>query len=110
MRPTDDDALVVPLLASTPEDDAAELTRRHLKLAGVTRPALYTDTATTVQANFRSWRDSGITWLAMAEVAVERIMRRAGPDDARLREACRRHDGRSGRAVRSAACAPALPV
>jgi hypothetical protein len=53
-------------LESTPEDDAAELTRSHLRLAGVTRPALYTDTATTVQANFRSWRDSGIAWLAIS--------------------------------------------
>ena len=75
-----DEALVVPLLANTPEDDVAELTRTHLRRAGISRPALFTDTATTVQANFRTWRDSGITWLAMANVGVDRIMRRAGHD------------------------------
>jgi hypothetical protein len=33
-----------------------------------------------VQANFRSWRDSGITWLAMSGLGVDKIMRRAGHD------------------------------
>ncbi len=73
-------ALVVPLLASVPEDDVAELTRAHLRLAGVSRMALFVDSATTVQANFRSWRDSGITWLAMTGLGVDKIMRRAGHD------------------------------
>jgi hypothetical protein len=31
-----------------------------------------------VQANFRWWRDSGLTWLAMSGVGVDKIMRRAG--------------------------------
>ena len=34
-----------------------------------------------MRANFRSWRDSGITWLAMLGLDVARIMRRAGHDD-----------------------------
>jgi len=38
------------------------------------------DTATTVQASFRSWRDSGITWLAMSGVPMQAIMSRAGHD------------------------------
>ena len=46
----------------------------------MSRPALYLDTATTVQVNFRSWRDSGITWLALSGVPVDRSMRRAGHD------------------------------
>lgn len=71
---------VVPLLGRIPEDAVAEHTRRHLRAAGIARPALYVDTATTVQVNFRSWRDSGITWLAMSGVGVDRIMRRAGHD------------------------------
>lgn len=72
--------LVVPLLSRIPEDAVAEHTRRHLRLAGITRTALFTDTATTVQANFRSWRDSGITWLAMSGVPMQAIMSRAGHD------------------------------
>src|SRR5690606_17339349 len=48
------EALVAPLLANTPEDDVAELTRAHLRAAGLTRPALFVDTATSVQANFRT--------------------------------------------------------
>jgi integrase len=73
-----DDGLVVPLLAATPEDDVAEITRDHLRRAGITRPALFVDTATTVQANFRTWRDTGITWLAMTGLGVDKIQRRAG--------------------------------
>lgn len=38
-------------------------------------------TLTTVRASFRSWRDSGITWLALAGTDVAKIMRRAGHDD-----------------------------
>jgi integrase len=74
------DALVVPLLANTPEDTVAKHTRRHLRLAGIARPELFADTPTTVQANFRTWRDSGITWLALEGVGVDKIMRRAGHD------------------------------
>ena len=33
-----------------------------------------------MQANFRSFRDSGITWLAMTGLGVDKIMRRAGHD------------------------------
>ena len=74
----DESALVVPLLAATPEDDVAEMTRGHLRAAGIARPALFVDTATTVRANFRSWRDSGITWLALSGLDVAKIQRRAG--------------------------------
>jgi hypothetical protein len=49
-------------------------------MAGITRTSLFTDTETTVQANFRSWRDSGITWLAMSGVPMQAIMSRAGHD------------------------------
>jgi hypothetical protein len=44
----------------------AALLRQHLKLAGIERPRLYDDTATTLRVNFRSLRDSGITWEALA--------------------------------------------
>jgi hypothetical protein len=74
------DALGVPLLANTPADTVAKHTRRHLRAAGIARPELFTDTPTTVQANIRSWRDSGITWLALAGVDLVKIQRRAGHD------------------------------
>lgn len=62
------------------EDHLAESFRKHLKLAGVDRAELHISTPTHVQSNFRSCRDSGITWLAMSGVSVDKIMRRAGHD------------------------------
>jgi integrase len=84
------DELVVPLLSRGDDvtstnrrasvDHLAVLFRDHLRLAGVTRAELHASTKTHVQANFRSWRDSGLTWLAMTGVGVDKIMRRAGHD------------------------------
>ena len=34
-----------------------------------------------MHVGFRSWRDTGITWLALAGVDVAKIQRRAGHDD-----------------------------
>ena len=62
------------------ENHIALLFRKHLEAAGVKRPALHGSTHTHVQANFRSCRDSGITWLAMSGLGVDKIMRRAGHD------------------------------
>lgn len=62
------------------EDHLAELFRKHLRLAGLERVELHASTRTHVQANFRSCRDTGLTWLAMAGVDVTKIMRRAGHD------------------------------
>lgn len=73
--------LVVPTLGDFGEDHLAEQFRKHLRLAGVDRAELHTTTATHVQANFRSCRDSGITWLAMSGLDVAKIVRRAGHDD-----------------------------
>ena len=50
------------------------------KLAKVDRAELNATTATHVQANFRSWRDSGLTWLARTGLGVDKISRRAGHD------------------------------
>lgn len=82
--------LVVPLLSRCDAmtidgrrvtvDRLAMLFRQHLTLAGVERTELHQTTATHVQANFRSWRDSGLTWLAMTALGVDKIMRRAGHD------------------------------
>lgn len=73
-------ALVVPVLSTFGEDHLAELFRSHLLTAGVDRAELHASTKTHVQAVFRSWRDSGLTWLAMTGLGVDKIMRRAGHD------------------------------
>jgi hypothetical protein len=39
------------------------------------------DTATTMKVNFRSLRDSGITWEALAQTPVDRIQARAGHEE-----------------------------
>ena len=72
--------LVVPCLASFGEDHLAEKFRNDLEKANVTRAELHASTRTHVKANFRSCRDSGVTWLAMAGLGVDKIMRRAGHD------------------------------
>lgn len=79
-RAAAEDALVVPLLAAENEDTLAATTRAHLKRAGVKRAELFPDanSRTHVAVNFRSWRDSGITWLALSGVDVVRMQRRAG--------------------------------
>lgn len=74
------DSLVVPCLSAYGEDHLAQQFREHLQAAGVRRAELHRSTATHVQGNFRSCRDSGITWLAMAGLGVDKIMRRAGHD------------------------------
>ena len=72
--------LVVPALSSVPDNSLAEFFREHLTVAHVTRAELHHATLTHAQANFRSWRDFGLTWLAMSGLGVDKIMRRAGHD------------------------------
>jgi len=55
--------------------------REHLAKAGVTRPRLFAETPTLLQIDFRSCRDTGITWLALAGVQLARMQRRAGHED-----------------------------
>ena len=59
---------------------AAKAFRAHLRAAGVDREELYTLTKTTEPIDFRTCRDSGITWLALAGVDVVKMQRRAGHD------------------------------
>lgn len=73
--------LVAPILARTPENQRAVCFMRAMQEARCTRPRLYENTPTTMAANFRSLRDSGLTWLALAGVDLARIQRRAGHDD-----------------------------
>jgi hypothetical protein len=66
------------LLAKVADNKRAALLREHLKLAGVDRSRLFEDSATTIRINFRSLRDSGITWEALAGTPIDRIQSRAG--------------------------------
>jgi integrase len=75
---------VLPLLGEVHRTTAPRVFRAHLQRAGVTRAALHTSTTTSVRASFRSWRDSGLTWLALAGLDVSRIARRAGHEDLRM--------------------------
>jgi integrase len=78
-----DGALVVPMLDAFGDDHLAEKFREHLLVAKVDPlcAALHATTSTHVQSNFRSCRDSGITWLAMTGIDSAKIVRRAGHDD-----------------------------
>jgi integrase len=69
---------VAPLLAKVADNRRATFLRTHLALAELKRPRLLEDTATTMKVNFRSLRDSGITWEALAGTPVDRIQARAG--------------------------------
>lgn len=72
--------LVCPIVAGTPESKRAPKFVAALRAAGIERPRLFESTATTMAVNFRSLRDSGITWLALAGVDSTRMLRRAGHD------------------------------
>ncbi|MDB5214343.1 MAG: hypothetical protein JWO86_2270 [Myxococcaceae bacterium] len=85
--------LVVPQLGAFGEDHLAQQFRKHLLLADVDRAELHETTRTHVQANYRSSRDSGITWLAISGLNSDKIMSRAGRA---------RHDGRCRRPSLSA--------
>jgi hypothetical protein len=54
--------------------------REHFTLAKLKRARLTEESATTMQITFRSWRDTGITWLALQGVDVAKMQRRAGHD------------------------------
>jgi integrase len=73
-------ALVVPCMSAVVDNTLAEIFRAHLTAASVARPELTTESRTHAISNFRSWRDSGLTWLAMTGLGVDKIMRRAGHD------------------------------
>jgi integrase len=73
--------LLTPLVSQRSEYERAKTLRAHLALANVTRPRLTENTATTMHVGFRSWRDTGITWLALAGVDVAKMQRRAGHDN-----------------------------
>lgn len=71
---------VLPIMAELNENRRAVWMRDHFTAAELDRARLTDESATTMQINFRSWRDSGITWLALQSVDVAKMQRRAGHD------------------------------
>lgn len=76
-----DDAPVCPVLREVNDNFRAQMLREHLRLAGVTRARLFADTPTLRPIDFRSLRDTGITWLALAKVPLSAMQRRVGHED-----------------------------
>jgi integrase len=74
----DGQGLVAPLMGEVNEDKMALALRRHLRTAGVTRPALFAHSATELPVRFRSWREAGLTWRAIRGDDHLRIMQGAG--------------------------------
>ncbi len=61
-----DDERIVPLIGSARLFERfADQTRRHLVAAGIKRQELIDGTADLMPFDFRSWRTTGCTWLAM---------------------------------------------
>jgi integrase len=77
----DDDAPILPLLREVNDKFRAKLLREHLRRAGITRPRVFAETVTLRQVDFRSLRDTGITWLALAGLGVDKMKRRAGHEE-----------------------------
>ena len=69
---------VCPVVAATPEDQRAGVFRDYLRAAGVDEPAFFEETATHRIIDFRSIRDSGITWRFLAGHRAEVVQREAG--------------------------------
>jgi hypothetical protein len=69
---------VLPLMQTLSERRRAGWMRKHFVLAKIQRARLTEESATTMQINFRSWRDTGITWLALDGVELAKMQRRAG--------------------------------
>ncbi len=69
-----DSDLLAPLLALPYR--VAPIFREHLKLAGVERRELHKSTTSTLRANRRTGRDSGITWSALLNVGGVRLAER----------------------------------
>jgi integrase len=74
--------LVCPCLRAVNYNQPARNIQKHLKAAGVTR-GIFDNTRTHVPINFRSLRDAGITWNAIAGVDPLKLQRRAGHEDSK---------------------------
>lgn len=74
-----EDGRIVPLIGSARAFERfADQTRRHLKLAGIERRELTEGTDDHMPFDFRSWRTTGCTWLAMLGTDSYVIAQQAG--------------------------------
>jgi integrase len=76
-----DDEPILPILGEVGDKFRAKLFRDHLRAADVTRPRLFADTLTLRPVDFRSLRDTGITWLALSGLSLHAMQRRVGHED-----------------------------
>lgn len=77
-----DDAPIVPAMREINDKHRAHLLRRHLREAGVTqRDRLFQSTDLLRPIDFRSLRDTGITWMALRGDTLQSMRRRAGHKD-----------------------------
>jgi hypothetical protein len=65
-----DESPVLPALRTLSDKFRAKLFRDHPRIAKVTRPRLFADTPLR-QVDFRSCRDTGITWLARSPAGAQ---------------------------------------
>lgn len=70
--------LVMPIIAATSLESLARLFRGFLKMARVERAELFVETPTHLMLDFRSLRDSGITWRFLAGERSEVVQRESG--------------------------------
>lgn len=69
---------VCPIVAALHEEARPKLLRKYLQEAGIDEPSFYVASATHIVIDFRSLRDSGITWRFLAGERVEVVQREAG--------------------------------
>jgi len=72
--------LLLPVMAVRSDRNRGRTFRTHLEWAKVTRPRLLADNPREEPVDFRSCRDTGITWLALSGVDVAKCQRRCGHD------------------------------
>jgi integrase len=76
------DARIVPAMSEINDKHRADLLRKHLREAGVTqRDRIFESSALLRPIDFRSLRDTGITWLALRGETLQTMRRRAGHKD-----------------------------
>lgn len=74
------DDLLFPDFRNWGKHKAAGRLRDHLRLAGVDRTRLFAESQTEMMIGNRGWRDSGITWHAIAGAPLQHLQRWAGHD------------------------------
>ncbi len=78
VKDADGEKLLAPVIAETAEDNRAKIFRVQLKAAGVAREELFVDSGTHEGIDFRTIRDTGITWRFLAGARAEHVQREAG--------------------------------